>query len=178
MPRGNGYRAQVDTEAIYTRVSELNLTGKTQRQIAAIITEEFRQPGEKEYTQQAVCFVIKRIRKEWRKARIDKFEQKLDRELARIDQIHYEAWAAWQRSIGEVKKTVKEKKAGSGADSARITETTEVQAGDPRFLQIMQECIKKRSELLALNPSQKMELTGPVTITVKYEDMKQADANA
>jgi len=121
----------------------LYLQGKTQRQIAGVIAEKFGFG----WTQYSVHKDLKALRAEWRSARLSTFEAKVNAELAILDQLEMEAWAGWERSVG----TYITESTKNGKDGIEVTTKTEELAGDPRFLDQVQNCVKKRCEILGLN---------------------------
>lgn len=143
------------TAMVRTRISELYLAGKQQAEIGVIAGEEFR-IDKQPMSQAAISKHLKAIRLEWRTQRAELIDKKIDLELARIDQVEKEAWEGWKRSIGKIKTT--RSKSGSGPNGAvsEDVETIEHQAGDPRFLSVIQDCVKKRCEILGLNAAQKI----------------------
>jgi hypothetical protein len=154
------------TEARRVRVAELyvhGLDGRKQRQsdIARIIADEFPSPSGsgKPYSQSSIANDLKCMRQEWRTQRAEKIDEMIDLELARIDQVEREAWVAWERSVGK-NTTITEK---TSADGSETSIKTEKLAGDPRFLSIQLDCVKKRCEVLGLNADtvQKLKLSNP-----------------
>ena len=148
--------AQVEARRL--RVSELYLSGKSQYEIAAILTPEFPTPSGKPISQQLVANDLKCIRIEWRSSSVRNFDDARAQELARIDQVEHDAWQGWLRSVGKVKRIQHENGVGAQGAINKTTETTEFKAGDPRFLGIVQDCIKQRCEILGLNSARKLEL--------------------
>lgn len=100
-----------------------------------------------ELDQATISRDLQDIQEEWRKSTLIDMNEAKQRELARIDQLEREAWDAWQRSIGEkVEKTKKIKEDGTDE-----TVRTYDEAGDPRYLSVIAECIEKRMKILGLN---------------------------
>jgi hypothetical protein len=168
------------------RVSELYLQGKNQFQIAEIITAEFRKENEKPFSQSHVSYDLKRVREEWRSARVNNYDAKVDMELARLDEIEREAWAAWHRTIGIYKTETRKNTLVKGTDgnqgldlpAEEITVKKEKLAGDPRFLAAVQDCVKKRCEILGLNAPVKAEMaiTGDVLMAAINQGSKRVEA--
>ncbi len=153
------YKATQQHEAQYRRalVSELYRKGNSLNQVTAIISEKLR-PGAKPYCKATICADLKRIRQEWRTARLSNMDEKVEHELAVIDQAEAAAWEGWERSIG--KYTVKTQETGGGPQGPVNKESikTEHLAGDPRFLQMVQDCIDKRCKILGLYAAIKSEV--------------------
>ena len=113
-------------------------------------------------TQQQVSLDLKKVRQEWRESALVHIDEKINQEIAKIDNMEREAWAAWERSIDDKRKTTREDmRAGDATTRTKGAVTTETSPGDPRYLQTVQWCITKRCELLGLNAPAKMALTDP-----------------
>jgi len=99
---------------------------------------------------------IRRLYDEW-KAEISKSVDELRaRELARIDQLEREYWAAWERSIeAEVKSVEVREDAGGGKSTTRKVKKWAI--GKIEFLHGIQWCIEKRVEILGLNAPQRID---------------------
>lgn len=122
-----------------------------------------------------VALDMRWARENWRTRAADAIEAQKNRELAKIDQVEVEAWKGWQRTIGYydtvTTKTTSIKVAGGGPEDAGTVEVPGVEettkreklAGDPRFLQIITDCIRKRAEILGLDsPKLLSTASGPV----------------
>lgn len=142
-------------------------------------------------TQQNVSAHIRKSITGWINSNQDKIGQYLAREIQKT--FYWEAkaaeryeWAekAWKKSIGTVKVITK---TGRPSIDVQTKETTilnpevtikeEKVVGNPQLLRSMNEAAadarawhERRCKLLGLDAAQKMEMTGPVTITVKYAD--------
>ena len=138
-----GYRRQVRLEARRMRMSQLALQGKHQYEIAEILGKEFG----KRLTQQAISLEMQVVKKEWKARRLDSYEEKVARELAKVDERERECFEAFERSVGEI-ETVTER---TGKDGTEVTRSIENQAGDPRFQQLAMDCVKSRCQILGLN---------------------------
>jgi hypothetical protein len=104
---------------------------------------------------------IKAIRADWRANTRWNFEEKQNLELARLDQVELEAWKGWARTIGKV-KTVRQEVDSQG--KKRLVTTIEHQAGDPRFLEVVRNCVRTRCEILGLNAPIEARITGRLSI--------------
>jgi hypothetical protein len=103
---------------------------------------------------------MKWCREQWRTRAVGAIEQQKTRELARIDQVEVEAWRAWERSIGYyttvTTKTTSVKMADREGELVELpgveeTRKREKLAGDPRFLERIGDCIRKRADILGLD---------------------------
>ena len=97
------------------------------------------------------------IREEWRTRATDNIEKKKAKELAVVDQIEFEAWRAWLRSIGTTTKTTTITR---GKDKS-VSTTTETLAGDPRFLDQVHKCIEQRRRIMGLDEPARQTIENP-----------------
>lgn len=143
---------------------------KTMQQVAAILG----------ISTDTVSADIRRIKDDLANKRLDRLQGYLHIELAKLDKVEREAWAAWERSIGKSVKKIK-KEHSSGDWTEEIVEETLV--GDPRFLNQVQSAIDRRIRLLGLDAPQEIlvntmegKLTkliqdGKVTFTMLLNDI-------
>jgi ParB-like chromosome segregation protein Spo0J len=148
-PKRSSFQREKDLETI----TALYLRGHTQQQIA----DQFN------LSRQQIGYDIKEIQSRWRTSEVFDFNEAKQRELAQIDQVEREAWAEWERS--KTKKLSKSKKIKTGTDekngsfNEEAEETKEENLlGDPRYLQIVNECRKDRMKLLGIG-IEKVDLT-------------------
>jgi transposase len=144
------------------RVSQLYLQGYSLRKIAVEVGVHNTQ----------VFLDIKAIRADWRANTRWNFEEKQNLELARLDQVELEAWKGWTRTIG--KMTTIRKESGGMAGSKEVV-TIEHKAGDPRFLEIVRNCVRTRCEILGLNAPVEARITGRLSIDDIREIIDAAD---
>jgi hypothetical protein len=114
-------------------------------------------------------------REQWRTRMADAIDKQKQQELAKVDHIESEAWKAWERSIGNAKTTTKHVETGPVAGGKKyVTEKTEKLNGDPRYLAIIADCVKKRCEILGLDSPKKLTGAedGPILLKVIYENQK------
>jgi biotin operon repressor len=98
---------------------------------------------------------VEELRQKWREDRNEQIDTIKQRELAKVDLLEEEALAAWERSQDDEVKVETEfadKKTGKKSKETRVG-----QAGDPRFLQQIERCIKSRREILGLDAPTKSE---------------------
>jgi hypothetical protein len=86
-------------------------------------------------SRQQVGYDLEAVRQEWLDSALTDFNARKAEELARIDRLELEYWAAWERSK---------------ADGA----------GDPRFLAGVERCIEQRAKILGLHAPTETRLTG------------------
>ena len=94
----------------------------------------------------------------WREEALRDISQAKAEELAKLDELEREAWAAWHRGIG--RKQVRTTKIG-GKEGGEVSLRTEVLNGDPRYLGIVLDCQQRRAKILGLDAPQKIAPTNP-----------------
>jgi len=131
------------------RIADLYLQGQTQ----IFIAEELG------VGQATVSRDLKAIQKSWMAATLIDFNEAKARELAKVDRLEREYWAAWVRST-EDQETNTQRAVDTGEGQRKeATRTIRGQAGDPRFLMGIQWCIDKRCKLLSLDSADKLLVT-------------------
>ena len=132
-------------------VQDMYLRGRLQSEIAR---ETGRSPGQ-------ISKDLKQLRVRW----AELAGRHVSEELARVDAVEAEAWAAWERSKGPAQVRTSEKSArgqGEGATrQARETTREAESAGDPRYLDMVMKCVGERSKLLGHYKPLKVAPTDP-----------------
>jgi hypothetical protein len=105
-------------------------------------------------SQQRISQDLMVIRQHWLASSIRDFDILKAEQLAKVDAVEREAWAAWQRSQQPREVTVTEQTDGE-KPSRKASMRREGQAGDPRFLERVQKCIDQRCEILGLHAAKK-----------------------
>jgi hypothetical protein len=143
------------------RVARLYIQQRTQYEIAALVG----------VNQGTVSRDLEVIRQEWQASAVMDLGTRKAQELARIDRIEAEAWAAWERSVQDAKmyhvETTSGMVDGDGRplpDRTRKRQTQKGQAGDPRFLERVGWCIEQRCRILGMNAPEKHEYSGSLTL--------------
>ena len=115
-------------------------------------------------TQQCVAKDIRALEKAWLASAVVDLDAARAKELARIDRLERVAWHAWRRSCRRKERasTRLEKKLDDDAQKGKTVTSkhTELRDGNPEYLKRVEWCISKRSELLKLNPPQRLEHGG------------------
>ena len=99
---------------------------------------------------------INKIRDEWRESRIKDYGAVQSEELAKLEELEREYWAAWERSKVERKHTRTKRKTGAKQDDGASKQTDEAEVkkiqvdGNPDFLDGVLRCIAKRCDILGL----------------------------
>lgn len=151
-----------ETQAL---VASMYLRGMTQAAIAK----------ELGCTRPNVTQHLSRVRKVWLDSSLQDFNELKARELARLDEIERQAWIGWERSLKDggfvQKKGVGmqcacladdfapdpgcEDCGGTGqaivVNGAEVTEKRHGRDGNPKFLEIVGNCVAKRCEILGLD---------------------------
>jgi hypothetical protein len=128
------------------QVAKLYLSGKGQVEIGQ----------ELNLAQSTICKDLEHIRTAWRESSIRDFDAQRDLEIARLNQIEREAWAAWERSQQPAQTAV----VSGAAGSQTAKRTLRHQCGNPRFLELALRCNEERCKLLGLDAPLKI---APVT---------------
>lgn len=142
------------------RVAKLYLEGKAQWEIAELV----------KCAQGTVSKDLADVRAQWRESYKESFNDKVERELAKIDLVEEQAWQGWYKSCGDAvtrsKKTEKairkqRKEDEDDPSSGPVGEPMELvpikvlvemtrkgQAGNPAFLNEVRACIDMRLKVL------------------------------
>ncbi len=88
------------------------------------------------------------------------------RELARLDALELEYWHAWRRSQQTFhKRSIKRAGLGAGGDAGQGATESKIEdedrIGDPRFLDGILDCIRRRCDILGVDAPKRQELAGP-----------------
>ena len=129
------------------RVSSMYIQGQTQAEIARVLG----------VSRTLIASDLGVIRTRWREAQIRDFDELRSEQLAKVDGVEAEYWAAWERSKAAATRKTSERR--DGVDRASVT--VEDQTGDPRYLQGVERCIERRCKLLGLDAPVRSEVSGP-----------------
>lgn len=139
------YRKRIKQAQDRAEIARLYLQGKTQMEIAALVG----------LSQAQVSRDLKTIQEQWLASSIFDLDAAKARELARVDEVEREYWAAWSASKGEQSSSTVETGADPLKPRARIVKR---QAhGNPAFLAGVVTCIELRCKLLGLNAPEKSQ---------------------
>lgn len=128
-----------------TQVAALYVRGVSFREICAIMGRSIS----------TIDRDLKAIRARWRESQVADFTEHVNKELARIDAVEFEAWNGWMESKGE--RRTEESAIIDGKQRTRLQRVTEP-TGDPRFLAVVSRCIDQRVKLLGLEAPQRHEI--------------------
>lgn len=118
------------------QLSKLYLDGATIQEAAKIVGVSYSTAVDR----------LALLRDRWKREQWQNIEVILCRELRTLDLIEQEAWQAWLRSTGQA-ETVRVREADGKTERTTIHAK---QVGDPRFLDVMKDCVRKRYELLSV----------------------------
>lgn len=160
-------RTEQQRNSDLVRISKLYLQGHTQLEIAQQIGVSRTQ----------ISYDIKQLFLEWKRERIDVFEERLLIELSKLDHLESEAWKAWENSKRDSVK-IAEKINNLGSET---TETIEGQNPSKGYLEMVFKCIEMRLKILSVLPkktintpeipeSDDLELLNEATISLDNND--------
>jgi hypothetical protein len=138
-------------------------------------------------SQATVSRDLSALQKQWLESTLVDFDQAKAKELAKVDRLEREYWAAWERSCedaeastlktkGMVQKRQDEDGRFVAEQPAEVAKTSKGQAGDPRFLAGIQWCIERRCKILGLDAPEKQEMMGETTLKVVRVDRVKGEA--
>jgi hypothetical protein len=151
MARGRKGRSPDQIRRDRAEIAQLYLQGKLQSEIGATLG----------LSRQQIGYELKAVRQEWLQSSIVDFNAKKAEELARIDHLERNYWAAWESSKKERQTSTTEQVTCAAGDRLKAALRKEEQVGDPRFLAGVQWCISKRCEILGLDAPKKIAPTTP-----------------
>ena len=128
------------------RVAELRLQGWSQSAIA----------DELQIRQATISSDLKTVERSWRESAIRDFDAAREQELQRIGMIERNAWDGWKRSCQPQQSATVD---GQAADSQKAKRTVKNHSGQARFLEVVIQCIEKRTKLLGLDAPVKVTPT-------------------
>lgn len=132
-------RTEFQRESDLERIASLYLRGWRQSDIASEIG----------LSRQQVGYDLKTIQNRWRTQTTINLDEAKQRELARLDELEREYWAAWEASKGERTKARQEKNVTGAVTKASMEK--EQRDGNPAFLAGVMTCIDRRCKLLGLD---------------------------
>jgi predicted transcriptional regulator len=153
----NRTKNKTEVTALRLDIARRYLHGEPQDAIAASLG----------MTQPAVSYHLAKVQAQWRASAITAIEDAKARELARIDALEREYWAAWDASKQE--RTTSTTASTTAADAKAETKTGEKRTraqiqkqqrdGNPAFLAGIQWCVSERAKLLGLYAPTKQDVT-------------------
>lgn len=136
-------------------IAGLYLRGNSIRQIV----DEINKRSKRKTSIRTVHNDIQTLLAEYKEQRIVELEDAQRVELARINEVEKTAWEAWERS--KQRETQTDKSVIGEKSRTESGTTKEETPGDPRFLQIIMNCIDKRCKILGLDAPITIQGAGP-----------------
>ena len=142
------------------RVASCKVQGLSIRQTIVQLTKDrcFNPDTKKPWSVQAIHADLVALTTRWKAEALGDITEAKAQELARLDELEREAWAAWRRGMG--RKQIRTTKTG-GINGPEVSIRTEVLNGDPRYLATVLDCQQRRAKLLGLDAPAKVEASGP-----------------
>jgi hypothetical protein len=140
-------------------------------------------------SRQEVTYELGVLRKEWLARSSRDFDQKKSEELAKLDELETEYWAAWQASKQPLEHTTQEEvtdeismPAGRRHTRVKVPRSRtraatqqQQQHGDTSCLAGVERVIRERCKLLGLYPATDVTVSGVMTFNDLFELAQQAD---
>lgn len=109
-------------------------------------------------SQQMVSYDLKVLQKRWQKSALVDIDKAKGQELAKVDRLEREYWAAWIKSKEKgVRAKTTTQRDGKTVSVAREADNRE---GDPRFLAGVQWCIERRCKIIGIDAPKRQQITG------------------
>jgi len=143
-------RINPDRVAILERrrnVAHRYVRGQTQWEIARAF----------EVDQGTISRDLAAIQEEWKAAALMDLDSRKAKELATVDEVERQAWVAWTKSQ-ENAETLKARRSGDKEFAEKVTKG---QAGNPKFLNVVLDCVRRRCEILGI-----LKVDAPSQMTV------------
>lgn len=156
-------KKQAMMEARRARVASFKIQGKSLREMAELLEKDgYVNPRTgKAWSLHILSEDVQELEERWKASALVDITEAKARELAKLDELEREAWAAWHRSYGKRQSTSTERRTGGKTPGDKARVDTEDLAGDPRFLAIVLDCQQRRAKMLGLDAPQKVEASGP-----------------
>jgi hypothetical protein len=128
-------------------------------------------------SRQQVGYDLDVVRKEWLQSSLLDFNARKAEELARIDRLEREYWAAWEASKKERQTSTTEQTTDADGERLRAGIRKVEQTGDPRYLSGVQWCIEQRAKILGLHAPTEARVTsqGGLHVNVNIDLFQQID---
>lgn len=146
-------RSEAEKENDRAKIAHWYLKGETQQAISEKLT----------ISRSQVSQDLLLIQRRWKESAIRDFDDHKAEQLARLDVVEREYWAAWELSK-RTKQRVTRKLVRTGRGKNRklqpadVRTTAEGQCGDPRFLAGVESVIDKRCRIFGIYAPTKMDV--------------------
>ena len=157
-------KRQAMVDARRAKVASYKVRGFSIREtVEALAKDRLVNPEtNKPWSIQAVHSDLAVLTEQWKVSAARDITEAKAAELAKLDELEREAWAAWYRSIGRVQtrttKTGRVTKDGDLVGQPEVTLKTEVIVGDPRFMAVILDCQQRRAKMLGLDAPEQLEV--------------------
>jgi hypothetical protein len=151
MARGRKGRSPDQIRKDRVEIARLYLQGWTQYAIGAHLG----------LSRQQIGYDLDAVRQEWLQSSLVDFNAKKAQELAKIDRLEREYWAAWEASKKQRQVSTTEQITGAQGERYRAAIRTDEPTGDAHYLTGVQWCIGKRCAIFGLDAPQKIAPTTP-----------------
>lgn len=119
---------------------------------------------------------LQELNKKWVASADAAVDERKAKELAKLDALEAQAWESFFSSMKTVEKGQGKRKTPAQKRGAKPKESLsqfvkEIEsAGDPRFLNIVENCIERRCRIIGIDAPGKVELTGKGGGPIEYKD--------
>lgn len=145
-------RSPLEKERDLARIQELHLKGLDSGEIAERL----------DMNRRWVIYDLQELQRRYAKATEDKLERHLNRQLAKIDLLEREAWAAWERSRSDREVTTKKQRRKDDSMMNEASQRVEQRNGDARYIAVIQWCIAERNRILGLYAPEEARISGRI----------------
>jgi hypothetical protein len=159
-------RTPIQVERDRVEIARLYLQGTPQ----AVIAEQLG------VSQSQISYDLSVIQARWQEATKVTLDAAKARELAKIDELEREYWAAWESSKKAKERTETEKRNAEDGSQMRAKVEKKEQDADPRFLDGVGWCINRRCQLLGLDAPKSIHVDEPIRIIMDGTDTGDPDA--
>lgn len=154
MAKDKFHRSPAEIQEHLNIIAGLYLRGHSIRQIVDAVNNQ----SERQTSIRTVHNDIQTLLAEYKEQRIAELEDAQRVELAKINEVEKTAWEAWERSK---QKEMQTDKSVTGEKSRTESGTTKEETpGDPRFLQIVMNCIDRRCKIMGMDAPITIQGTG------------------
>ena len=117
------------------------------------------------------------LNEQWKVSGIFDLDAAKGKECARLEVIETEAWAAWERSKIERQSTRTRHQTGGRTEQRQAEVKKEQRDGNPRYLEVVRQCIADRRALLGLDAPKQIRHGGADDAPpIRFQDMTDAEA--
>lgn len=119
---------------------------------------------------------LKILREQWKANASADIDEAIGKELAKLDRLEEQAWESYLKSVtttqthNGTQSRPGQKKGERAKKSTSQNVTVTESAGDPRFLNIVENCIERRCRIIGIDAPGKVEVTGKNGGPIEYKD--------